>query len=186
NLFAAINEKREIPLNRLIFAFGIRHVGDSSASLLAAHFGSWSALEAALSHVVIGDGEAWNDLLSIDGVGTVMAAALVTAFHQETSRASIDRLVNQLVVQDVAPIGNSDSPVSGLIVVFTGTLEQMSRAEAKATAEKLGAKVAGSVSARTDLVIAGPGAGSKAKKAADLGVKLLSEQEWLELIQPLT
>jgi DNA ligase (NAD+) len=185
NLFAAIREKATIPLNRLIFALGIRHVGDSSASLLAGHYTSWSAFEAAMTTAQIGEGPEWDELLSIDGVGAVMAAAVVTAFHQPASRALIDRLVAQLNVQDVAAPGNSDNPVSGLIVVFTGTLEQMSRAEAKATAEKLGAKVTGSVSAKTDIVIAGPGAGSKAKKAVDLGIKVLSEQEWLEMTGPL-
>jgi DNA ligase (NAD+) len=181
NLFQAIEQKRKIPLNRLIFALGIRHVGDSSASLLAGHYTSWDSLEEKLSNAKIGEGPEWLDLLSIDGVGAVMAAALVTAFHQDASRASIDRLVQHLDVQNALVASPSDSPVAGLVVVFTGTLEQMSRAEAKVTAEKLGAKVTGSVSAKTDLVIAGPGAGSKAKKAADLGIRIVSEQEWLEL-----
>jgi len=181
NLFAAIQEKRRIPLARLIFALGIRHVGESSAALLASHFTTWDALETALKKTEIGQGPEWEDLLSIDGVGAVMAAALVTAFHQDASRASIDRLVAML---DVVPAEatSSDSPVAGLIVVFTGTLEKMTRAEAKATAESLGAKVSGSVSAKTDIVIAGPGAGSKAKKATDLGVRTVNEEEWLELI----
>jgi DNA ligase (NAD+) len=181
NLFAAIAEKRKIPLNRLIFALGIRHVGDSSAALLASHYASWRAFEGNLNQTTIGEGPNWQDLLSIDGVGAVMAAALVTSFHQDASRASIDRLVQHLEVQNAVISSSSDSPVAGLVVVFTGTLEQMSRAEAKATAEKLGAKVTGSVSAKTDLVIAGPGAGSKAKKAVELGIRTLSEQEWLEL-----
>ncbi len=181
NLFEAIENKRNIPLNRLIFALGIRHVGDSSAALLAGHFTSWQAFEAILTAAKIGAGDEWDELLGIDGVGAVMAAALVNAFHQDASRASIDRLVAQLQIEDAVAVKNADSPVAGLTVVFTGTLEQMSRAEAKATAEKLGAKVTGSVSAKTDMVIAGPGAGSKAKKAAELGVQVVSEQEWLEL-----
>ena len=181
NLFAAIEEKRTIPLARLIFALGIRHVGESTASLLASHFTTWEALETSLTQAKIGEGSAWDELLSIDGVGAVLAAALVTAFHQESSRASIDRLVAEL---DVTPAkaADSSSPVAGLTVVFTGTLETMTRAEAKATAETLGAKVAGSVSAKTDILIAGPGAGSKARKAAELGVRTLTEEEWLELI----
>ncbi|NOX73054.1 MAG: NAD-dependent DNA ligase LigA [Alphaproteobacteria bacterium] len=181
NLFAAIAEKRKIPLNRLIFALGIRHVGDSSATLLAGHYGSWQALEENLKKATIGEGPEWQDLLSIDGVGAVMATALVTAFHQAASRASIDRLLQHLTVKNAVIASPPGSPVAGLVVVFTGTLKQMSRAEAKATAEKLGARVTGSVSAKTDLVIAGPGAGSKAKKAAELGIRTLSEQEWLEL-----
>ena len=182
NLFAAIEAKREIPLNRLIFALGIRHVGENSASLLANHFSTWQAFEDTISSADIGTGAAWDDLLSIDGVGGVMAAALVTAFHQENSRASIDRLVAELNITPVTRADISDSPVAGLTVVFTGTLDQMTRAEAKVTAETLGAKVAGSVSAKTDILVAGPGAGSKAKKAADLGVRVIDEGEWLALI----
>jgi len=183
NLFAAIEAKREIPLNRLIFALGIRHVGENSASLLANHFSTWQAFEDTISSADIGTGAAWDDLLSIDGVGGVMAAALVTAFHQENSRASIDRLVAELNITPVTRADISDSPVAGLTVVFTGTLDQMTRAEAKVTAETLGAKVAGSVSAKTDILVAGPGAGSKAKKAADLGVRVIDEGEWLALIR---
>ncbi len=111
-----------------------------------------------------------------------MAASLVTAFHQERERASIDRLVAQLNIQDVVAPKADDSPVAGKTVVFTGTLEKMTRAEAKARAEALGAKVSGSVSAKTDLLVAGPGAGSKAKKAADLGVEIIDEDEWLTLV----
>ncbi|MBZ0130057.1 MAG: NAD-dependent DNA ligase LigA [Rhodobacteraceae bacterium] len=181
NLFAAIEEKRRIPLARLIFALGIRHVGESSAALLAQHFRTWPALEAALGEARIGEGAAWDDLLSIDGVGAVMAAAIVNAFRQPDSRAAIDRLVCHLQVIP-AEARASDSPVAGLIVVFTGSLEKMTRAEAKATAEKLGARVSGSVSAKTDIVVAGPGAGSKAKKAAELGLRILDEDEWLALI----
>lgn len=181
-LFAAIEEKRAIPLARLLFALGIRHVGESSAALIAQHYGSWSALEAALGQAKIGEGPDWDDLLNVDGVGAVMAGALVSAFQQEASRAVITRLVAELTIEDAAKAAQSDSPVAGKTVVFTGTLERMSRAEAKARAEALGAKVAGSVSAKTDLVIAGPGAGSKAKKAESLGVQILSEEEWLALI----
>lgn len=181
-LFAAIEEKRSIPLDRLIFALGIRHVGENSANLLANHFSTWQAFEALLSKAEIGKGAQWDDLLSIDGVGAVMAAALVTAFHQDATRASIDRVVALLNVVPVSRNDTSDSPVAGLTVVFTGTLDQMTRAEAKATAEALGAKVAGSVSAKTDILIAGPGAGSKASKAAQLGIRVIDEAEWLALI----
>ncbi len=182
NLFEAIDEKRKIPLNRLIFALGIRHVGESAAMLLARHYQSWGAFEAAVTAARIDKGPEWQDLLAVDGVGSVMAASLVTAFQQDAERASIDRLVAQLDVQDIAPRGASDSPVAGKTVVFTGTLEKMTRAEAKARAEALGAKVSGSVSAKTDLVVAGPGAGSKAKKAAELGVETVDEDGWLRLI----
>ena len=181
NLFDAIDDKRAIGLARLIYALGIRHVGENSAALLASHYTSWAAFEDAMTAATIGEGPAWDDLISIDGVGAVMATSVVTTFHQDAERASIDRLVAQLQVQD-AQAARSDSPVAGKTVVFTGTLERMTRAEAKARAEALGAKVSGSVSAKTDILIAGPGAGSKAKKAADLGIETMDEDSWLALI----
>ena len=180
-LFAAIEDKRVIPLNRLIFALGIRHVGESSANLLATHYGTWSAFEAAMTGATVGSGAEWADLTAIDGVGAVLATSLVTAFHQPAERAAIDALVAHLTVQDVQARAPVDSAVAGKTLVFTGTLEKMSRAEAKARAEALGAKVAGSVSAKTDLVIAGPGAGSKAKQAEALGIRMIDEDEWIAL-----
>ena len=182
NLFAAIEARRTIALNRLIFALGIRHVGEAAATLLAQHYGSWAAFERAMTAATVGDGPEWADLLAIDGVGAVLATSVVTAFHQPAERASIDRLVALLTVEDVARRGPVESPVAGKTVVFTGTLERMTRAEAKAWAEALGAKVAGSVSAKTDLVVAGPGAGSKAKAAEGLGVTVIDEAGWLALI----
>ena len=181
SLFDAIDEKRKIPLNRLIFGLGIRHVGDSSAALLAQHYASWAAFAAAMEKATIGDGAVWDDLIGIDGVGAVLATSVITSLQQKTERASIDALVAALDVHDVV-VRTSDSPVAGKIVVFTGTLEKMSRAEAKARAEELGAKVSGSVSAKTDLLVAGPGAGSKATKAASLGVETIDEDGWLSLI----
>lgn len=127
-------------------------------------------------------GEAWEDLIGVDGVGTVMAGSLVNTFAQEAERASIDRLVAHLTIAEAKRADTSGSPVAGKTVVFTGTLEKMTRAEAKARAERLGAKVSGSVSAKTDLLVAGPGAGSKAKKAAELGIETLDEDGWLTLI----
>ncbi|AXI51136.1 MULTISPECIES: NAD-dependent DNA ligase LigA [unclassified Sulfitobacter] len=181
-LFQAIEDKRKIPLSRLIFALGIRHVGEAASNLIAQHYGSWTAFEAAMGHAKSGDGPAWDDLIGVDGVGQVMAQSLVSTFAQEAERASIDRLVTELSVQDVARPDTEGSPVAGKTVVFTGTLEKMTRAEAKARAERLGAKVSGSVSAKTDILVAGPGAGSKAKKAADLGIQTLDEDGWLALI----
>ena len=125
---------------------------------------------------------AWDDLVGIEGIGATVAVSLVTTMGQEAERASIDRLLAELTVLPAEAPAQSDSPVAGLTVVFTGSLEQMTRAEAKARAEALGAKVAGSVSAKTDLLVAGPGAGSKATKAADLGVKVIDEAGWLTLI----
>jgi DNA ligase (NAD+) len=181
-LFDAIDEKRKIPLNRLIFALGIRHVGESSASLLANHYTTWPQFEAAMTQAHIGSGAAWEELLAIDGVGAVLAASAIATFQNEKERAAIDALIAELDVQSVVTRAPLDSPVAGKIVVFTGTLEKMTRAEAKATAESLGAKVAGSVSAKTDLLVAGPGAGSKAKSAAALGVETIDEDGWLALI----
>jgi DNA ligase (NAD+) len=180
NLFAAIEARRSIPLNRLIFALGIRHVGETAAKLIARHYGAWprfrEAMEAARDHV----GPDWDDLNAIDGVGPTLAASLVDYFHEPANRAAVDRLVAELEIEAVAA-PSSASPLAGKTVVFTGSLERMTRAEAKARAEAMGAKVAGSVSGRTDYVVAGPGAGSKEKKARELGLTVLTEDEWLAL-----
>lgn len=179
NLFDAIAEKRRIPLARFIFALGIRHVGETSAGMLSTHFGSWEAFRAAMAGAHDPDSAAYAELISIDGVGPVMAQSLITSFAAEAEE--IDALAALLSIQP-AEARATDSPVAGKTVVFTGTLERMTRAEAKARAESLGAKVAGSVSAKTDLLIAGPGAGSKAKKATDLGIEVIDEDAWLALI----
>ncbi|KAF0171694.1 MAG: DNA ligase (NAD+) [Rhodobacteraceae bacterium] len=180
-LFAAIEAKRRIPLDRLIFGLGIRHVGEAAAGLLARHYSSWAAFEAAITHATP-DSPEWAELISIDGVGTVLAGSLAEAFQNTAERAAIDALVAELQVQPVLARAPLDSPVAGKTVVFTGTLEKMTRAEAKARAEALGAKVAGSVSAKTDLLVAGPGAGSKAKDAEKHGVSVIDEDGWLALI----
>lgn len=182
NLFAAIDEKRKIPLNRVIYALGIRHIGESSANLLANHYGTWGAFETALTEANVGEGTQWEELLAIDGVGAVLAASAVSAFQNDRERAAIDSLVAELDIQPVTARAPIDSPVVGKTVVFTGTLEKMTRAEAKSRAESLGAKVSGSVSAKTDLLVAGPGAGSKAKTAAALGVEIIDEDAWIALI----
>jgi len=183
NLFQAIEDRREIPMARLIFALGIRHVGEAASSLIALHYGDWDSFEAAMAEARGLDGPAWDDLIGVDGVGSVMAGSLVSAFAQEAERASIDRLVAHLTVIPAERPDTEGSPVAGKTVVFTGTLEKMSRAEAKARAERLGAKVSGSVSVKTNILVAGPGAGSKAKKAADLGVETMDEDGWLALIE---
>jgi DNA ligase (NAD+) len=175
NLFAAIAARRTIALDRVIFALGIRHVGEVAASILARHYGTWPAFADAVTGAA-----ALADLTAIDGVGTVLAQSLIDAFGNPAERAAIDALIGHLTIIPVAAAA-TNSPVAGLTVVFTGTLEQMTRAEAKARAEALGAKVAGSVSARTDLLIAGPGAGSKAKEAAKLGIRTIDEGEWIAL-----
>jgi len=182
NLFGAIDARRHIPLERFIFSLGIRHIGESASRLIARHYGSWARFRAAVAAAADRDGEAYAELREIDGVGPVMAEALVTAFAQEAERASIDRLAERLTIANAEVPRTADNPLVGKTIVFTGTLERMSRAEAKAQAEARGARVAGSVSARTDLVVAGPGAGTKARRAAELGIDVVDEDGWLRLI----
>ncbi len=181
NLFAAIAEKRRIPLDRLTFGLGVRHVGETSARLLARAYGDWESFSAAMTAAAPREGEAWEHLLAIDGVGAVMAGAVVDFFAEPHNREALSRLLAHLDVAPVAAPQTVASPVAGKTVVFTGTLAQMSRAEAKARAEAMGAKVAGSVSAKTDYVVAGADAGSKLKKAEALGVEVLTEEAWLAL-----
>jgi DNA ligase (NAD+) len=181
NLFAAIAGRRQIALHRLIFALGIRHVGESTAGLLARHYGTWAAFEAAMTALAAGDVAAAEELMAVDGVGGVLVQSLAAAFANPAERAAIDALAAHLTVEPAAR-PDADSPVAGRTVVFTGTLARMTRAEAKARAEALGARVAGSVSPRTDYLVAGPGAGSKAARAAELGVTVLDEDAWLALI----
>lgn len=182
NLFDAIAERREIPLDRLIFSLGIRHVGEAAAKLLARHYVSWAQFYSAIRDAQPHSGPAWDELVDIDGVGPILASTLVDAFHEPATRSAIEALVERLTVQDAKQVSSADSAVAGKTIVFTGSLERMTRAEAKAKAEELGAKVSGSISAKTDILVAGPGAGSKLAKAKDLGVKTLSEDEWLELV----
>ncbi len=208
---------------RLLFALGIRHVGEVAAADLARHYQSWDAMAqaldlarpAALAHrgadlaaeaerelagrdgrrarvaearaaalaqagVASEAAAAWADLIAADGIGPTLALSLSDAFANDKERAAIERLLAFLTA--LPPEARaSDSAISGKTLVFTGTLEKMTRAEAKARAEAMGAHVAGSVSAKTDLLIAGPGAGSKAKKAAELGIKVMDEDEWLAI-----
>ena len=181
NLFDAIDDRRKIGLGRVIFALGIRHVGEAASNLLAAHYQEWSVFADAMRAAHEGNC-AMDELMSIDGVGPVMARSLTITFQQQAERDSIDRLIAHLNIQPADRPITDGSPVAGKTVVFTGTLEKMTRAEAKARAEALGAKVVGSVSAKTDIVVAGPGAGSKAKKASDLGIKVVDEDGWRTLI----
>jgi DNA ligase (NAD+) len=176
NLMAAIERRRTIGLDRLINALGIRHVGETTARLLARQYRSLDALLKAMKAA-----DAKEDLKSIDGIGAVVAEAIFDFFDEPHNVKALERLLAWLTVTDMAAPAHA-SPVLGKTVVFTGTLERMTRAEAKARAEALGAKTSGSVSARTDIVVAGPGAGSKLKEAQKHGVQVLSEEEWLALI----
>lgn len=181
NLFKAIGARREIALERFIYALGIRHVGQNNARLLARHYHSFAELRAAMQNVKDKESAGWRELLAIDGIGETLAQAVVDYFNDARIKNAIDALLEFITVRDfVAPV--SASPVAGKTVVFTGSLEKMSRDEAKARAQSLGAKVAGSVSAKTDYVVAGADAGSKLKKARELGIKILEEVEWLDLI----
>ena len=180
NLFTAIEAKRAIPLDRVIFALGIRHIGEQVAALIARHYSTWDGFESAVTGAIAGN-DAWAELTNIDGIGDVVALSLTEAFRNPSERQAIDALAAELTVQPVTSRPVADSAIFGKTLVFTGTLEKMSRSEAKARAEALGAKVAGSVSARTDLVIAGAGAGSKAKAAAALGIRIIDEDEWLTI-----
>lgn len=181
-LFAAVASRQTIPLNRLIFALGIRHVGGNSAMLLARTYQSWKRFKDAMIAAQPHEGVAWDDLNAIDGVGSVMAASVVDFFHTAITREMVEALVAELSIEDILPIEAGNSPVAGKTLVFTGSLSKVSRAEAKAQAEGLGAKVSGAVSAKTDILVAGEKAGSKLKKAAALGVQVLTEDEWLALI----
>lgn len=177
-LFDAIARRREIPLDRFINALGIRHVGETTAKLLARHFHTLEALTAAMN----GEG-AVADLCQIEGIGETVAEAIKDFFDEPHNKNALDHLLKAGVVPlEVAAPAASNSPVAGKTVVFTGSLEKMTRHEAKARAESLGAKVASSVSKKTDIVIAGPGAGSKLAEAQKHGVQVLDEDEWLKLI----
>lgn len=182
NVFAAINQKRTIPFNRFIFGLGIRQVGEATAKRLASVYGDLDTLEIAMVKALEPDSETLTELLNIDDIGPSVAQDLIAFFNDDRSVKIINDLAAQLTIEPyVAPM-IGDSAVAGKTVVFTGSLEKMTRAEAKAKAESLGAKVAGSVSKKTDYVIAGADAGSKAKKAKDLGVTILTEDEWLEMV----
>ena len=180
NLFRAIDAARTIPLDRFLYALGIRHVGESTARLLSMHFGSMGALRAAMAAATDVASDAYAAFESIDQVGPVLARAVIDFFAEPHNRKVIDDLAMGVTVTDIAPPAQ-DSAIAGKTIIFTGTLEAMTRDEAKARAQALGAKVAGSVSAKTDLVVVGPGGGSKGKKAAELGIRTIDEAEWLRL-----
>ncbi len=182
NLMAAIDARREPDLGRLIYGLGIRHVGATTGRLMARSYGTFEAFMSAM--IAAGEdreGAAYQELVGIDGVGDVVADALVEFFNEARNREVIDALLAEVTPQEAEAIVADGSPVAGKTLVFTGTLEKMSRAEAKARAESMGAKVSGSVSAKTDLLIAGPGAGSKLKKAESLGVEVIDEDAWIEM-----
>ena len=183
-LFAAIDARRKIPLERFLFGLGVRHIGETTAKDLAKAYGSLAALRAAASAAVAGgrDSDAYRDIDNIEGIGETVVDALIDFFGEPHNVEILDALLKEVEVTPFVRADAVESPVTGKTVVFTGTLMRVTRNEAKAQAERLGAKVAGSVSAKTDYVIAGSDAGSKLNKAQALGVTVLTEDEWLAMI----
>jgi len=182
NLFNAIRTRREIALERFIYALGMRHVGETTARALARGYGSWQAVHDACVEVAKRDAETRAEMDNLDQIGDTVIDSIAAYFGEKDNRDIVERLTAQVKILD-AEKPASDSAIAGKTVVFTGALEKMTRDEAKAMAERLGAKVAGSVSQKTDYVVAGPGAGSKLGKAKDLGVAVLSEDEWFDLVR---
>lgn len=181
-LLAAIEDRRTIGLDRFIYALGIRQIGQATARLLATHYGTLDALRQAMAAAADPEGEAYADLINIDQIGSAVAKDLIDFFSEAHNGAVLDDLAGELTIEAFQAPSTADSPIAGKTVVFTGTLQTVGRSEAKAKAESLGAKVAGSVSKKTDYVVVGADAGSKAAKAEALGVTTLSEEEWLALI----
>ena len=182
NLIASIEDKREVSLERFIYALGVSQVGRATARLLAKHYGSLNVWRASMVAAADVGSEAFNDLTNIDGIGPSVATDLIDFFQEEHNCEAVVELEEQLTIKDYIAPDNFLSPLAGKTMVFTGSMQSMSRGEAKFKAESLGAKVAGSVSKKTDFVIIGADAGSKALKAEELGVKILTEEDWLELI----
>jgi DNA ligase (NAD+) len=181
NLFSAINARGKISLERFIYSLGMRHVGETTARELARGYGTWDAFHQACVQIAAGNGETRTEMDNLDQIGDTVIDSIAAYFGEEHNRRIVERLTAQV---DIRPAERpaSDSPVVGKTIVFTGALEKMTRDEAKAMAERLGAHVAGSVSKKTDYVVAGPGAGSKLAKAKEAGVQVLTEDEWFALV----
>jgi DNA ligase (NAD+) len=173
NLFSAIDARRTIPLNRFLYALGIRHVGETNARRLARHFGDWDSLRAGAR------ADNAEELSGVGGIGPVVAEAIADFFAEPRNETALDALVKEVTIEPMEAIA-AGHPLAGQTIVFTGSMEKMTRDEAKAVAERLGAKVSGSISAKTNLVVAGPGAGSKLAKARELGVETVDEEEWIK------
>ncbi|MEM6711051.1 MAG: NAD-dependent DNA ligase LigA [Pseudomonadota bacterium] len=181
NLWAAIDARRSVPFSRFLFALGLRHVGETTARVIARHYGSFASFRLSMISAAQGSDDAHEELTSIDGIGETVAVSLTQFFAEGLNEKVLDALLAEMTVEDEV-FEVKESPVAGKVVVFTGSLEKMTRDEAKAMAERFGAKVSGSVSKKTDLVVAGPGAGSKLKKAQELSVDTLDEDGWFELV----
>jgi DNA ligase (NAD+) len=181
NLFASIEGRRRVSLERFIYSLGMRHVGETTALALARGYGSWEAFHDACLKVTKGDEETMAEMDALDQIGDTVIKSVAAYFGESHNRGIVERLTKEVTILD-AERPKSNSAVAGKTVVFTGSLEKMTRDEAKATAERLGAKAAGSVSKKTDYVVAGPGAGSKLAEAKKHNVAVLTEDEWLKLI----
>jgi DNA ligase (NAD+) len=173
NLFNAIEAQRIVPLNRFVYALGIRHVGETNARRLARHFGGWDSLRAGARAE-----DAAEELSGVGGIGPVVGEAIADFFAEPRNEAALDALMKEVTIEPMEAVA-AGHPLAGQTIVFTGSLEKMTRDEAKAVAERLGAKISGSISAKTNLVVAGPGAGSKFAKARELGVETVDEDEWI-------
>jgi DNA ligase (NAD+) len=182
NLFAAIEARRTIPLERFIYALGIRHVGETTARSLARGYGTYRAFREACRHLAAGNVETRQELDAMDQIGDTVIESLTSYFSESHNTGMVDHLAREVHIL-AAERPATESPIAGKTIVFTGRLEQMTRDEAKALAERLGASVSGSVSKKTDLVVAGPEAGSKLKKAQELGLQVLDEGAFLDLVQ---
>ncbi|WP_413154596.1 NAD-dependent DNA ligase LigA [Bartonella sp. cb54] len=189
-LYDAINARRKTSLSRFLFALGIRHVGEVNARRLARFYQNYTAFETAAMAAImpcdkVGEqgNEAWRELTDIEGIGSHVGRAIIDFYQEAHNRKVLSALLREVVLLQEKPLTISYSPVAGKIIVFTGTLERMSRDEAKALAERLGAKTSSSISKKTDLLVAGLGAGSKLTKAQELGVEVMDEETWLQLIE---
>jgi DNA ligase (NAD+) len=183
NLFNAIRSRREIALDRFIYALGVRHIGDTTALALARGYGSWQAFHDACVALTNGDAETRDEMDALDQIGETVIDALATYFNEPHNRGIVERLTRAVRILD-AERPAKHSAVGGKTVVFTGSLEKMTRDEAKAMAERLGAKVAGSVSKKTSYLVAGSGTETRSKlaNAKELGIPVLTEDEWFELV----
>ena len=184
NLFRAIRDKSTIPLERFLNALGIRHVGETTARQLARAYGTWAAFHEAAMKIADGDEAAREEMDALEDIGDAVIDSLARYFTEPHNRDMVEKLIEELTVEE-AEKPATDTAFSGKTIVFTGSLERMSRDEAKAMAERLGAKAAGSVSKKTDLVVAGPGAGSKLAKAQEFGIEVIDEDEWFRRVEAL-
>lgn len=180
NLFQAIEDRRVISFERFLYALGVRHIGENNAGLLARTYGTVKNFLSSIDKASSRESEAYLDLVNVDGIGPKVADAIIDFLSEDHNKEVVSNLLREVSVKPAKKVA-ANTPISGKIVVFTGHMEKMSRPEAKARAEAMGAKVSGSVSAKTDLVVAGPGAGSKLKKATELGIKVIDEEKWLEI-----